>query len=187
MNMYRCWWQVEDTTERGCSWQRWWSISVLAGRVERDWQLVDRYCARRTRLWLRIDAAGPKVVQKYSTRTQNERMVRIGDWQGGLEGLYALGRSSGSRSRQHDSRLRDSCSKADSSMQRYRTIDMQREQKPVFEKFGRLNVPVASWTVAAERRECNNFDGVADCTGYQQDRSDCRSGSCTGPYRCDRK
>jgi hypothetical protein len=74
-------------------------------------------------------------------------------------------RSSGSKSRQHDSRWRDSCSKADSNMQRYRTIDMLRERKPVSGKFGCLNVPVATGTAAVVRPECNNFGGAFDCTG----------------------
>lgn len=56
---------------------------------------------------------------------------------------------------------------------------MKRERKAVFEEFGLSADPVVRRV--GLNSGYNNSGGVVDCTGCQQDRSGCRSGSCTGP------
>lgn len=130
-------------------------------------------------LWPKNDAAGSTAGLMYSMRILSESLSRIecltveSKWLDGPE------RSSGSESQQHGFRSRDSCSKADSSSQRYMMTGIQTGQKPVFEVSGWLCGPVAMWTDSS--LGYNNFGDAVDCIGCRQDRSGCRSGSCTGP------
>jgi hypothetical protein len=113
-------------------------------------------------------------------RSLSESLSRIVNLIGGSRWLGGLGHSSGLKSRQRGSRWMGSCSKADSSRQRYTTrTGMKRERKTVAEEFGLSADPVVRQV--GSKPEYNNFGGAVDCTGCQQDHSGCRSGSCTGP------